>query len=148
MSLRRKAVRSAIGVVAGGYQTALVTYFIQRDLFPALMKLVQSDDLRLTSEPLLLTGLLANYNKFELHNQYRVRLSDFVNDETISKLVQSVGWTSLLLRDRYIGIMDDTPATWSIGGTLSYVGLGSFAGAKPAAPVMTEDQQRELFNEQ
>lgn len=100
------------------------------------------------SQPFLLTGLLANYNKFESHNQYRMRLADFVNEETMTKVVQSISWTTTVLRERYIAIQDDTPAGWSIGGTLSYVGLGSLAGAKPAALVLTEDQQKELFAEQ
>jgi hypothetical protein len=38
VELRQKAVRTTIAVVAGGYQTALVSYFINRDFFPALMK--------------------------------------------------------------------------------------------------------------
>lgn len=96
-----------------------------------------------------MTGLLANYNKFESHNQYRVRLADFVNEETMTKVVQSIAWTTTVLRERYIAIQDDTPVGWSIGGTLSYVGLGSLAGAKKsAALVLTEDQQKELFAEQ
>ena len=83
--LRHKAVKTAIAVVSGGYQTALVSYFINRDFFPALMKVLvriltpghtnthqlvlqPEDSLRL-SEPLLLTGLLGNYNKFEVTNQ-------------------------------------------------------------------------------
>jgi hypothetical protein len=40
VELRQKAVRTTIAVVAGGYQTALVSYFINRDFFPALMKVV------------------------------------------------------------------------------------------------------------
>ena len=100
------------------------------------------------AEPMLLVGLLSNYNKFEVHNQYRVRFADFINEDGMKAVIESVGWTCNLLRQRYIAIQDDTPTTWSIGGTLSYVGLGSLAGAKPAAPVMTEDQQRELFLEQ
>lgn len=36
--LRTKAVRVATIAVAGMYQTSLVSYFIDRDLFPALMK--------------------------------------------------------------------------------------------------------------
>jgi len=147
--LRQKAVRTVIAVVSGGYQTALVSYFIHRDFFPALMKLVHQLESPLqASEPFLLTGLLANYNKFEVHNQYRVRFSDFVHDETMSKVVESVGWTCTLLRSRYIAIQDDTPVGWSVAGTLSYVGLGTLAGAKPAAPVLTEEQQRDLLNEQ
>lgn len=149
MELRQKAVRTTIAVVAGGYQTALVSYFINRDFFPALMKLIhQLENPLRASEPFLLTGLLANYNKFETHNQYRIRFSDFVNDEAMKSIVESVSWTCTLLRERYITIQDDTPTTWSIGGTLSYVGLGGLAGVKPAAPALTEEQQRELFLEQ
>lgn len=149
MPVRQKAVRTAIAVVSGGYHTALVSYFIHRDFFPALMKLVhQLENPLHASEPLLLTGLLANYNKFEMHNQYRVRLADFVNDDTMKRVVESVAWTCTLARSRYMTICDDTPAGWSMAGTLSYVGLGSWAGAKPAPPALTEEQQRDLFNEQ
>lgn len=78
-----------------------------------------------------------------------MRLADFVNEETMTKVVESIAWTTTVLRERYIAIQDDTPAGWSIGGTLSYVGLGSLAGAKkPTALVLTEDQQKELFAEQ
>lgn len=97
------------------------------------------------AEPLLLTGLLANYNKFEVHNQYRVRFSDFVNDEKMKSIVESISWTCNLLRERYVAIQDDTPVGWSISSTLSYVGLGALAGAKPATPALTAEQQRELF---
>ena len=100
------------------------------------------------AEPFLLTGLLSNYNKFEAANQYWMRFADFVNNEAMKATVESIGWTSVLLRERYVTIQDDTPAAWSIGGTLSYVGLGSLAGAKPAPPALTEEQQRELFLEQ
>lgn len=100
------------------------------------------------SEPLLLTGLLANYNKFEAPNQYRVRFSDFVNEDTMARVILSVAWTTSVLRERYIAIQDDTPLGWSIGGTLSYVGLGALAGTKPASASLTEEQQKQLFSEQ
>jgi hypothetical protein len=100
------------------------------------------------SEPFLLIGLLANYDKFETQNQYRVRLADYLNESAMQKVVESVGWTCRLLQERYIAILDDTPAVWSIGGTLSYVGLGALARTKPAAPVLSEDEQRTLFGEQ
>lgn len=147
--LRQKAVRMAIAVVAGGYQTALVSYFVQKDFFPALMKLLhQLDNPLQAAEPLLLTGLLANYNKFESNNQYRVRFADFVNEETMIRVIQSIAWTTAVLRERYVAILDDTPVGWSLGTTLSYVGLGSLAGAKPAGTVLTEDQQKEAFAQQ
>jgi len=38
VELRRKAVEVALAVTSGAYQTTLLTYFIQRDLFPAVMK--------------------------------------------------------------------------------------------------------------
>ena len=142
-------MRTAIAVVSGGYQTALVSYFINRDFFPALMKLAHQVENPLHgSEPLLLTGLLANYNKFEAPNQYRVRFSDFVNEDTMARVILSVAWTTSVLRERYIAIQDDTPLGWSIGGTLSYVGLGALAGTKPASASLTEEQQKQLFSEQ
>jgi len=38
VSLRSKSVEVALAVTSGAYQTTLLTYFIQRDLFPAIMK--------------------------------------------------------------------------------------------------------------
>lgn len=147
--LRQKAVCTAIAVVAGGYSTALVSYFVQRDFFPALMKLVhQLDNPLQASNPFILTGLLANYNKFEMSNQYRTRFADFVNEETMTRVVHSIAWTTTVLRERYVTIQDDVPVGWSVGNTLSYVGLGALAGSKPAPPVLTEDQQKELFSQQ
>jgi hypothetical protein len=37
-SLRAKAVATVLAIVSGGFQTSLVTYFMHRDLFPALTK--------------------------------------------------------------------------------------------------------------
>jgi hypothetical protein len=35
--LQQKAVEVALAVASGAYQTSLLTYFIQRDLFPAII---------------------------------------------------------------------------------------------------------------
>lgn len=114
-----------------------------------VLQLIQQLDNPLrAAEPFLLAGLLSNYNKFEAANQYWTRFADFVNDEAMRSTVESVGWTSMLLRERYVAIQDDTPAAWSLGGTLSYVGLGSLTRAKPAPVALTEEQQREGFLEQ
>ncbi|TKA33063.1 hypothetical protein B0A54_14724 [Friedmanniomyces endolithicus] len=146
VSLRLKAVRTAIAVVSGGYQTALVSYFVNRDFFPAIMRLVQQlDDPLQATEPILLVGLLANHGKFEAHNPYQVRFADFVNEKAMIRVAESVGQLSSMLRAQYIAVQDDTPLAWSVAGTLSYVGLGALAGAKPTQPVFTEEQQRDMF---
>lgn len=38
VEIREKAVEVALAVTSGAYQTTLLTYFIQRDLFPSVMK--------------------------------------------------------------------------------------------------------------
>lgn len=38
MDLRHKAIEVLLAVSAGAYQTTLLTYMIQRDLFPSIMK--------------------------------------------------------------------------------------------------------------
>jgi hypothetical protein len=94
-------------------------------------------------EPFILLGLLANYNKFEFQNPYRLRLDDFVNDNTIRQVVYSVGQACCNLRDEYVAIQDDTPEAWGIGNALGYFGLGSLkAASRPATP--GEDAQKEF----
>lgn len=149
IALRQKAVGTALAVVAGGYQTALVSYFIHRDLFPALMKMISELETHLdAAEPLMLAGLLANYNKFEMQNQYGARFADLANVMTMTSVVESVAATCVVLRERYVAIQDDSPAGWSVSGTLSYVGLGVLTGTKATTPSLTEEQQVRLFGEQ
>ncbi|GAB7349145.1 hypothetical protein MBLNU459_g8085t3 [Dothideomycetes sp. NU459] len=146
--IRRKAVQVALCVTSGAFQTGLLTYFTQRDLFPSLMKLIHDLEGPLdATQPFLLAGLLANYNKFESRNPYHIRLADFVNDDTIKKIARSFSRTCAYLRDQYVAIQEDAPEAWSIGGTLSYIGLGALAGSKPATPVLTEDEMKTLFVE-
>ena len=100
------------------------------------------------AQPFLFAGLLANYNKFEARNLYHIRFADFLNATTIQKIVSCVDLSCSALRDHYVGIQDDMPESWSIGGTLSYLGLGALAGSKPAAPVVSEEEMKNLFAEQ
>ncbi|EOD48884.1 hypothetical protein GTA08_BOTSDO07757 [Neofusicoccum parvum] len=128
------------------YTTGLISYFTHRDLFPSLMKFVQDSESSVEiSEPFILLGLLANYNKFEFQNPYRLRLDDFVNDVAIKKTVQCVGNTCRDLRDKYVSVQDDTPEAWSIGTALSYVGLGALTGSRPASPAPTPEEAQSLF---
>ncbi|KAM0126938.1 hypothetical protein ACHAO1_009799 [Botrytis cinerea] len=112
------------------------------------MKFIQdSDTTSLTFEPFTLLGLLVNYNKFEFQNPYRLRLDDFVNEGTIQKIIRSVGHTCTTSRAKYIAIQDDIPEVWSIGSTLSMLGLGAIApGSKPTAPALDPDVAKEMFS--
>ncbi|KAM7208176.1 protein of unknown function (DUF1741) domain containing protein [Naviculisporaceae sp. PSN 640] len=150
LELREKAVEVALAVASGAYQTSLLTYFIQRDLFPAIMKFIQEAD---TPEriiaPFTLVGLLANYNKFEFQNPYQMRLNDFVNEATIKKIIRSVGQTCQNLRQQYIDVQEDLPEGWSLKSTLNMIGLGAIApgGKPPPKPVYDADTAKKMFAE-
>lgn len=162
MEVRQKAIEAALSIVSGAYQTSLLSYFTHRDLFPALMKVSASpqaalhkltiqfvQDAESTSsafEPFTLLGLLANYNKFESQNPYRLRLDDFVNEGTIQKIIRSVGQTCSTSRNKYVAVLDDIPEGWSISNTLSMIGLGAIApGARPKTPVIDPEAAKEMF---
>ena len=98
------------------------------------------------TKPFVLLGLLANYNKFEFQNPYRLRLDDFVNDATIKKIVEAVGYTCTKVRNEYILIQDDTPEGWSLSSALSFIGLGALTtGARQASPVLTPEEANRRF---
>jgi hypothetical protein len=93
-----------------------------------------------------LLGLLTNYNKFEFQNPYRLRLDDFVNDGIIQRIIGSFGDHCLKLRDAYIAVQDDLPEGWTLGSTLSYIGLGALApGSRPATPTPAPHETKSLF---
>ncbi len=94
----------------------------------------------------MLLGLFSNYNKFEFQNPYRLRLDDFVNEGTIQKIIRSVGSTCGELRTKYVEIQEDLPEGWSFASTLSMIGLGAIAGAKPAPPVIDPEVAKERFS--
>lgn len=141
---RMRAIECAIAAIAGSYQTSLLTYFIQKDLFHGLMKFVQTNP-EIAPTCLCLLGLLANHNKFEVQNVYQSRMEDFVNEEIMIKLVEGSANTCGDIRDAFIAIQDDVPAQWSIGSTLSYVGLSALA-PKAEKPPPTEEEAKVLFN--
>lgn len=98
-------------------------------------------------EPLLLLGLLANYNKFEIQNPYQLRLYDFVNEATIQNLVKSIKITCAKIRDSYAAVQDDLPEGWTWNSTLVFIGLRALAPeAKSKKAPPTEEEAKELFN--
>lgn len=105
-----------------------------------------SDTTSRAFEPFALLGLLANYNKFEFQNPYRLRLDDFVNEGTIQKIIRSVGNTCTTGRGKYVAVQDDLPEGWTITNTLNMIGLGSIApGAKTAPPTIDPEVAKEMF---
>ncbi|KAK0614397.1 hypothetical protein B0T14DRAFT_606696 [Immersiella caudata] len=150
LDLRQKAVEVALAVTSGAYQTTLLTYFIQRDLFPSVMKFIQDADTpERIREPFTLIGLLANYNKFEFQNPYQLRLNDFVNEATIKKIIKSMGAACQALRAPYIAVQDDLPEGWTIASTLNMIGLGAIApgGKPPPKPVYDAETAKKKFSE-
>lgn len=100
-------------------------------------------------EPFTLVGLLANYNKFEFQNPYQLRLNDFVNEDTIQKIIKTIGQTCQKLRLRYVDIQEDLPEGWTFTNTLNMIGLGAIApGPKPEKkPVYDADTAKKMFSE-
>ncbi|KAI1944916.1 hypothetical protein LOZ53_002670 [Ophidiomyces ophidiicola] len=145
INLRLKAVDAAIAMTSGTYKTSLLSYFMHRDLFPSLMKLVHDSVTPAQNfHPFLLLGLLANYNKFEFQNPYQLRLDDFVNEATISKIVLSVGSTCSILRNSYVAVQDDLPEGWTWSGTLAFFGLSALAGRSKSQPLSAEESKDRL----
>jgi hypothetical protein len=147
LDLRAKAVTTALVMVAGAFQTSLVSYFMShRDLFPALMRYVH-DAPDSACQAYVLLGCLASYEKFEQQNVYQNRLEDFVDDSTIRLLVDAVGETSRRIRDEYTAIQDDAAATLTLSSALTFVGLRSLSpdARKPAPP--SEEEAKARFNE-
>lgn len=105
-----------------------------------------SDTTSQAFEPFTLLGLLANYNKFEFQNPYRLRLDDFVNEGTIQKIIRSVGYTCASARGKYVAVQEDLPEGWTFSNTLSMIGLGAIApGAKNAPPAIDPEVAKEMF---
>ncbi|KAK5086141.1 hypothetical protein LTR70_000219 [Exophiala xenobiotica] len=144
-TIRRKAIDCAVAAVAGSYQTSLVAYFIHKDFFHGLMKYVQNTP-EAAPATLSLLGLLANYNKFEAQNIYQNRMGDLVNEDIMAKLVDGFVNTCGDIRDAYVAVQDDTPAQWTIGSTLSYVGLRALTPEARKPPPPTEEEAKEFFS--
>ncbi|KAI4268373.1 MAG: hypothetical protein L6R38_007858 [Xanthoria sp. 2 TBL-2021] len=147
VDIRQKAVAVAIALIAGAYQTSLVSYFTHRDLFPTLVKNV--DDPHDRFKPILLLGLLANYNKFEFRNPYRLRFEDFVNDAAIQKIILGLGSVCSRSRDHYVAIQEDIEEGWTVSNTLKYIGLGVLAPSRSSTPTRNApsvDDYKDLFS--
>lgn len=96
-------------------------------------------------KPFLELGLLANYNKFEFRNPYRLRLEDFVNESTIQKIVTGLGTIYSQSRDHYVSIREDVDEGWTLNSTLTYIGLGILAPGKALSQTPNIEDAKEQF---
>ncbi|KAF2154428.1 DUF1741-domain-containing protein [Myriangium duriaei CBS 260.36] len=148
IELREQAVRVVLSITSGAFHTSLLTYFTQRDLFPSLTKhILEADSARTAIPSVVLIGILANCNKFEIYNPYQSRIAHLDDEHVTKKLMAAIATACANLREEYVSIQDDSPKPWSIGGTLSYVGLGPLAGKKPPPTVLSEDEAKAKFAE-
>lgn len=76
-----------------------------------------------------------------------MRLSDFVNEAIIRKIISSVGYTCQKLVLGYVDVLNDLPEGWTLSNTLHMIGLGVVArGPKPEKkPVYDEETQKQMF---
>ncbi|KIW14485.1 hypothetical protein PV08_07269 [Exophiala spinifera] len=146
-TLRSKALDTTLALVAGGFHTTLVSYFMHKDLFSGLMKYVH--DLHATPSAglkvFVIIGVLSSYNKFESQNVYQNRLEDFVNEETMRHLVHNFAYACANIRNQYISVQEDLPAPWNLTSTLVMVGLRPLSSDanKPLPP--SEEEAKVLF---
>ncbi|KAL9093402.1 MAG: hypothetical protein Q9159_000256 [Coniocarpon cinnabarinum] len=142
LDIRERAVQAVTAAVAGAYQTVLVSYFINEDLFAALMKLVQdAGEPNGVFAPGALLTLLANYNKFEFRNPYQIHIEEYTNEAVLRKAGEGMSSACNSARNAYVDIQDDIPEGWDLNGTLSWVGLGRFTkkGSSAQHPALNED---------
>ncbi|EHY60803.1 hypothetical protein HRR83_000570 [Exophiala dermatitidis] len=144
-TIRRSALHATLALVAGGFHTSLVSYFMHRDLFSALMKYIHDVQTNPADglDAAVVIGILSSYNKFESQNVYHNRLADFVNEDSIKLLVDKFATACVEIRDQYVAVQDDYPASWSISNTLAMVGFrGLSSNAKKPLPPSEEDAKR------
>ena len=113
----------------------------------AIQFIQDSDDHDRIARLFTLLGLLANYNKFEFQNPYQLRLNDFVNEATIQKIIQSIGYTCQRLRQQFVDVQDDLPEGWTLANTLNMIGLGAIApgGKPPPKQVHDAETAKKIF---
>ncbi|KAL9576003.1 MAG: hypothetical protein Q9212_007477, partial [Teloschistes hypoglaucus] len=123
-------------VRSGGSEVADDRQYIQETESPARVL-----------EPFLLLGLLANYNKFEFRNPYRLKLEDFVNEVAIQKIIRGFGAICSQSRDQYVAVQDDIGEGWTWSSTLKYIGLGVLAPSRSSTPTRNTEETKDQFAE-
>ncbi|KAF9086800.1 hypothetical protein BGX23_008572 [Mortierella sp. AD031] len=111
LQMKVVALRLAIALACGNdnvNKNSLNEYFMQKDIFPSLIKFfVEVDSIELAFETMSLLGLLANYNKYETQNRYLASLAALNDDTILQKMAMVITHTCDKMRKSYTEVMDD-----------------------------------------
>ena len=103
-----------------------------------LQILHESTTITARTYPLCLLSLLVNYNKFEFHNPYLSRVEGLKDQAGINSILGSISATCILCRDQYAVVLEDIPEGYTLGGALSWIGLGGLVRAPQTNAVSDE----------
>ncbi|CAG8466983.1 2673_t:CDS:10 [Paraglomus brasilianum] len=137
VQIRHLALQLAVVIICGNSninQNSINEYFIQRDMFDALIEfIVHPETIHLAYDAITLLGILANFKKHESTNPYLVKLSTLKDNNVLQKIMEVLGSTCVRCRSQYTDIMaDDDASKVSVSNMLSYVGgLLYWNGPKP-----------------
>ncbi|KAA8910061.1 hypothetical protein TRICI_004267 [Trichomonascus ciferrii] len=160
LSMRVSAIRTTTIAAGGTYNTSLATYFTHnnsKDMFGSIIAFINSEGTELyVGDAFSLLGILSGFDKLESpHNPYQTRLADFIDDNSMRRIVHASGHVWKICLDQYLANPAPTPtptnnpspssSTQSLGASLAYwIGLRS-AQNSPAAngsvfPEVDEDK--------
>ncbi|KAK7207475.1 hypothetical protein BZA70DRAFT_271410 [Myxozyma melibiosi] len=119
--LRSTALHTSLSIVCGAYRTSLINYFLHRDIFPALIQIMyDKHTTKYTFEAFVLLGVLSSYDRMQAYNPYQTRLSDFVDEAVMQKIVVAIGKSCRNAREEYLAVADDSVDQFSFESLLSY----------------------------
>ncbi|TFY75669.1 hypothetical protein EWM64_g8341 [Hericium alpestre] len=146
-SLRHEVLQLAIIFMCGINQLSPGAYFLQRDLFPAVISIIKSPDTeRFTFEALLFLALLGNFHKSDAAklNPYLQRIAETTDKDLLRKVAWAGNYAAAATVKAYQAVSDDSPPTMAST-------LGSFmASLRPDRALASTpvDPPRELFKKQ
>ncbi|GAA5882056.1 hypothetical protein JCM16303_005580 [Sporobolomyces ruberrimus] len=117
-ALRHSTLQLATLLVTSLGTSPLATYFLRRDLFSSLINFVVNEQTkRFAFDATLLIGLLTGYKQeveeggdpVEAKNPYAVRIQDFVEEATMTRIINLVTAVMIRSRDAYVAIQNDSP---------------------------------------
>lgn len=131
LHIRISAIRATTIICGCSYQTSLAPYFLHRDMFAAIMNFVNTPDSTLyIGDGFTLVGILASYDKLQGHNPYQTRLSDFIDDKAITRIIQAAGHAWKICLTQYQHLEPPAPVISFAASLAHWIGWSSSTGQK------------------